>query len=191
MQLPEEGAGEAEGAVTLSHTKRNEVAAVAAGDLEAQLPSDVREVLLDVILMWANLDMVTAFFLSSVSGLNPDDGAKRFGRKEIADKLKKAAKRLRSNGATDLASRIEEMADSYPNHAFYRKRIAHSRCAGVRKSDPTRLIFLPFEQEGPPGHLAMEIIDLSLFMRAADWARSEHEFLLDYVDRAGFFLGQP
>jgi hypothetical protein len=164
-----------------------ELEAILTGDLQPRLPSEVREVLLDVVLAWANLHVVTAFFLSSVTGLDPDDGARRYGRREIADKLKRASKALQEKGNGPLADRVQETADLYQEKSFYRRGIAHSKCAGVRKSDPTQLIFLPFEQEGPPGHLAMEVFNIELFQDAVEWAKSEHDFYLNQVDDAAFF----
>lgn len=164
-----------------------EAEAIIAGDLERELPRDVREVLLDVVLAWANLDMATALFLSSVSGLNPDEGADKFGRKEIADKLKRAAKALEESGDGTLAKEVREIATAYPDKALYRRRIAHTKCAGVRSSEPSLLVFMPFEREGPARHLAIEVFDLSLFADAAAWARGVHDRFMKHVDRAGFF----
>lgn len=164
-----------------------ETEALIAGDLEPNLPANVREVLLDVVLAWANLDMATAFFVASVSGLNPDEGADRFGRKEIADKLTRAAKALEKRGDASIVREVREVARVYPDKALYRRRIAHSKCAGVRKSNPSRLVFMPFEREGPQRHLAIEVFDLSLFAEAAAWARRVHDRFMEIVDRSGFF----
>lgn len=165
----------------------SEADAIVAGDLERNLPDDVRKVLLDVILAWASLDMATGFFVASVCGLTPDEGADKFGRKEISDKLKRASKTLQNRGKEELASKVCEIADVYPDKALLRRRIAHSRCAGVRKSLPHRIIFLPFEREGPPGNLAVEIIDISKFADAARWAIDVHDYLMQHVDGAAFF----
>ncbi|MBU0555637.1 MAG: hypothetical protein KKD64_13240 [Alphaproteobacteria bacterium] len=162
--------------------------AIAEGDLERELPFAVREVLLDVILTWANLEMVTGFFVAQVLELNPDEGADKFGRKEIADKLKRASKALQEAGNLELAKQITEIANAYPEKALLRRRIAHSKCAGVRKSLPDRVVFLPYEREGPPEHLALEVIHISKFNDAVEWARDVHDHLLKYVDNAGFFL---
>lgn len=164
-----------------------EAEAIITGDLERSLPSEAREVLLDVILAWANLDLATAFFVASVSGLNPDAGADRFGRKEIAEKLKRAVKALDERGEADVAARVREIADAYPDKSLLRRRIAHSKCAGVRKSLPSRFVFLPYEREGPAGHLAIEIIDMSQFIDAANWATEVHDYFIAYTDSAEFF----
>jgi len=164
-----------------------EATAVLEGDIQRGLPPDIREVLLDVILAWANLDMATAFFVASLFGLSPDEGADKFGRKEIADKLRRASKALRESGNTNAAVKVGEIAEAYPDKALMRRRIAHSRCAGVRKSAPDRVIFLPFEREGPPGHLAVEIIHISKFAEAAAWADEAHTYFMQHADSAGFF----
>lgn len=164
-----------------------EAEAILAGDLERKLPHAVREVLLDVILAWANLEMATGFFVAQVLGLTPDEGADKFGRKEIADKLKRASKALKDLGKVEVAAKVLEIANDYPEKALLRRRIAHSKCAGVRKSIPSRVVFLPFEREGPPGNLAVEIIHLSKFAEAAKWAEQVHEYLMQHVDGANFF----
>ena len=164
-----------------------EAEAIITGDLERILPHNVREVLLDVILAWARLDMATAFFVASVSGLNPDEGADKYGRKEIAEKLKRACSALKVRGEDGHASKVREIAEAYPEKALVRRRIAHSRCAGVRKSMPSRVVFLPFEREGPPGNLAVEVIDISKFADAAEWANEVHEYFMQHVDDSDFF----
>src|SRR6184192_1841618 len=107
----------------LGNLTQLEADAIIAGDLESSLPSEVREVLLDVVLAWANLDMATAFFVASVSDLNPDEGADKFGRKEIADKLKRAAAVLEQRGDDQFAVKIREIAAAYPAKALHRRRI--------------------------------------------------------------------
>ncbi|MFU7527481.1 hypothetical protein [Qipengyuania sp. ASV99] len=167
-----------------------EVAKILSGDLTREVPQEVRNVLLDVILIWASLDMATAFYLSSIKGLDPSEGANRYGRKEIAEKLKKAAKALFDEGKNDTASEIQKIAADYPDKAFYRKRIAHSRLVGVRASDSSRLVFLPFENEGPPGNLAMEVLSVELFSDAFRWAQAAHVFFMALVDQEGFFSAE-
>lgn len=153
-----------------------ELQAILSGDIEPTLPPNVREGLLNVILAWANLDMATAFFVASVKGLNPDEGAEKFGRSEIADKLKKAANALEEQDNYPLAARVRKIADAYPQKALFRRRIAHTKCAGVIRSKPDRIIFLPFEREGPPGHLAIEVYDLEVMIEVAEWAKDAHDF---------------
>ena len=165
----------------------DEVDAILEGDLQAKLPQEVREAMLDVVLAWANLDMATAFFVSLVSELDPDDGAKKFGRKQIEEKLARAGKILAENKREELAEEVREIAESYQEKSFYRRRIAHSKCAGVRKTNPRRVVFLPYEQEGPPGNLAVEIFALDFFTEAITWARSAHDTLMKYVDDADYF----
>ena len=156
-------------------------------DIERKLPHEVREVLLDVILAWANLEMVTGFFVALTSGLNPDEGADKFGRKEIADKLRRASMVLREQGKEDVASMVCRIADEYPDNALLRRRIAHSKCVGVRKSNPSFVIFLPFEREGPPRNLAVEFIPLSKFDDAVKWANQAHDYLMQHVNDANYF----
>lgn len=165
----------------------SEIEAILSDDLQRELPEYIRSALLKVILEWAKLDMATAFFVSLVAGLTPDEGADRFGRKEIADKLNKAANKLRDDGNISTSHEVQKIADEYKDMAFIRRRIAHSKCAGVRKSMPDRIIFMPFEREGPPKNLAVEVIDVSRLNEAAAWAKRAHDYFLAHVDQAGFF----
>lgn len=164
-----------------------ELVKIVQGDLDPLLPPIVRESMLDLILAWADLDMSTAFFVSTIAGLTPDEGANRYHRKVIADKLKIAATLLEAAGETETAQVVQNIGAEYPERALLRKRIAHSKCAGVRKSDNTQIVFLPFETEGPPGHLAMEIIALEAFVAQTQWARYAHLFFMNYVDAGNFF----
>lgn len=172
---------------TLEYLPHPEAEAVADGDLNPVLPAEVREAMLDVILAWANLDAVTSFLAAAISGMDPDQGADSFGRKVIADKLKSMAKPLKAAGQTEGVETIERIAVEYSDRAYLRKRIAHSRCAGVRISNPDAVVFLPFERERPPGNLAIEIFDLAKFREATDWARTVHDHFLRIVDGADFF----
>lgn len=161
--------------------------AVLEHGIQRTLPQDVRDVLLNVILAWAELDMATGFFVSLVLGLDPDAGATKFGRREISDKLKRSSKALKEAGEFEVARVVLEISSQYPEKATYRRRIAHSKCAGVLMSDPTRIVFLPFEREGPPGNLAVELIPLEKFSDATTWAKSAHDILMFQVDRQKFF----
>lgn len=98
-----------------------------------------------------------------------------------------AAVCMKVDGHPEVSTRILEIANDYPEKALLRRRIAHSKCAGVRKSVPSRIVFLPFEREGPPGNLAVEIIHLSKFIEAAKWAEQVHEYLMQHVDGTNFF----
>lgn len=164
-----------------------EMSALLGGDLDRKLPNQVREVLLDVILAWADLDMTTGFFVSQVTGMDPDSGAEKYGRKFIEDKLKKASRALSEKGHLSMAKSVLSIANEYPEKSLFRRRIAHSKCAGVRRTANNRIVFLPFEREGPPGHLAVEVIDVSQFVEAKEWAEQVSRQLIDYVDGEGFF----
>ena len=145
--------------------------------------------MLDVILAWADLDSSTAFFAAALGDLNPGQGADRYKRSVIADKLKAAAKALEALGQKEAAAVVRAIGEEYPDRALLRKRIAHSRCAGVRKSDPTRVVFFPYETEGPDGHLAVEIFGLERFASNVEWARGVHLNLMHYVNSVQFFEG--
>lgn len=164
-----------------------DIDATILADLQREIPQVVRDAMLDLVLAWASLDMATAFFLASLSGLDPDLGAEKYGRKEIADKFKRTSKLLDEAGEHDRSAEIKKIAEAYPSKALYRRRIAHARCAGVRKSDPEKLVFLPYEREGAPGNLAIEIFDVSLLIDARNWADAVHGYLMAMVDQADFF----
>ena len=168
-----------------------EARALVEGDIDPVIPPAAREVMLDLVLAWANLDGSVAFLAAATGGLNPSQGAERFGRKVIADKLIAAAKSLKASGHDADAARVQRISDEYPDKAKLRRRVAHSRCAGVRRSDPSRVVFLPYETEGPDGHLAMEIYGLDAFAADTAWARRVHGVFLDAVDRLGFFDMEP
>ena len=171
----------------LEYIPHPELVEILSGDLEPVLPPNVREAMLDVILAWANLDASTAFFAAALGDLNPDQGADRFKRSVIADKLKAAAKALEELDQKDAADLVRAIGEEYPDRALLRKRIAHSRCAGVKKSDPSRVVFLPYEREGPDGHLAVEVFPLERFASNVEWARGVHVNLMSYVDKVQFF----
>lgn len=163
------------------------IAAVMKGDFDPELPSAVRDALLDVILAWADLDMVMAFLAAAVTGLDPSEGADRFGRKVIADKLKVISRAAAAAGAGHVAAALLRISDAYPDKALLRKRIAHARCAGVRKSDPEQVIFLPYERGEAANQLVVEIHHLQAFKAATAWARQVHDKCVSVIDSSGFF----
>jgi hypothetical protein len=175
----------------LAYLPHPEATAIVEGDIEPVLPADVREAMLNLILAFANLDGATAFLAASLSGLGIDKGAERFGRKIVADKLKAASKALSQAGRQQEARFIDEISADYVGRALIRKRIAHARCAGVRKSDATRVIFLPYEREGPAGHFAVEVHGIETIRSDAAWAEHVGNTIMAYVDATGFFYEVP
>ena len=157
------------------------------GDLDPNLPAEVRASMLDLVLAFANLDGSVAFLASMIAGLNPREGADKLGRKTIGDKLKIAIKILKDQGREDDAAVLQTVKDQYPGRSALRNRIAHSRCAGVRRSDPTRVIFLPYEGEGPDDSLALEIYGPPAFEMDRKWAEEMHISFMQVVDRHDFF----
>lgn len=105
----------------------------------------------------------------------------------VGKKLKDAAKALRKCGQEEGAEIIDRLKEAFPPHAKLRNRVAHGRCIGTRRSSPNQIVFLPYEREGPPGHLAIEIYELERFEAATKFARKLHDILMRAVDEAGFF----
>ena len=161
------------------------------GDLNPLLPGGVREAMLDLILAFADLDSSVAFITAMTKGLNPREGADQLGRKSIGDKLKIAVSALKAGGRHADAAILQEVRDEYPDRSKLRNRIAHHRCAGVRKSDPSRVIFLPYEGEGPPNSLAVEVYGPQAFADDRLWAQQMHQAFMHIVDRHGFFSQAP
>lgn len=54
--------------------------AIVEGDIGDFLPSRIWDTLLDLILAWAEFNTALAFLVASISGLNPDEGADKYGR---------------------------------------------------------------------------------------------------------------
>lgn len=175
----------------LAYLPHPEATAIVEGDIDCVIPPDVRHAMLDLVLAFADLDGATAFLAASLSGLGIDEGADRFGRKIVAEKLKAASKALLRGGREQEASFIDEISAEYVGRALIRKRIAHSRCVGVRKSDPSRVIFLPYEREGPVGHFAIEVHGIESIQSDTKWARHVGDTIMAYVDASGFFDEGP
>jgi hypothetical protein len=166
---------------------REDVTAVLEGDLEPTLPPAVREVMLDLILAFANLDGSTAFFSATLNGLDPGEGANEYRRWSIAKKFKEAGKALRRVKRLDEAALLGKISQEYADRSEVRNRVAHSRCAGVRRSDPALIIFMPYEPEGPEKHLAIEAYRLQRLEADLEWARGMNRVLLTYVEASSFF----
>jgi hypothetical protein len=173
--------------VSMEAWSPEDVTAILNGDLEPVLPPDVREVMLDLILAFANLDGSTAFFSASLNDLDPGEGAKKYRRWPIARKFKEAAKAMRRSERVDEAALLDRISEEYADRSEARNRVAHSRCLGVRRSDPMLIVFVPYEKEGPAKHLAIEGHRLARLKADLEWARGMNSTLLAYVKATGFF----
>jgi hypothetical protein len=61
-------------------------------DINPEVPSPTRELMLDMVLAWANLDGAISMMTSAMYGLNPTTGSLLMGKMRANEKLGKAAR---------------------------------------------------------------------------------------------------
>lgn len=132
----------------LPHT---EALAVLNGDLDDFLPRRVRDILLNLILAWAKFDTAIAFLAASASGLNPDEGADKYGRSQLGQKLTATAKALREMGDHENAAIVDRLKEASPSFAKLRNRVAMLVVSVCGDLSLARLSFCHMRKKGRLG----------------------------------------
>ena len=155
-------------------------------DINPDLPSEVREVMLDLVLAWAELDGAISMMASAIFGLNPTTGSLLMGKMRVSEKLERVVRLHKACGESDGAKTIKRIKTDYERLARARNLIAHSKCAGVLRSDSNSLMFATFEATCH-GELALDRLTLDDMKSGITWAKRLTARSLQVVDQSPFF----
>lgn len=137
--------------------------------VDPTIPDAMRKAMLDLILIWAKLDTGLGLLSALYFGMDPTAGAIVFSRMRVSERLQRVRALQVELGRGDLAAQIKKIQRTYESQSKVRNLIAHAYCAGVFKSDPDMLVFMPFEAEGGHGNLCVESVTLKAIERATEW----------------------
>ena len=151
-------------------------------EIEPNLERRHRDVMLDLILAWGELDGALGVFLSRVLGVSLYDGAELIGRMPSSAKLAEAVKILRDapNGA-DAARNLRRHKKNYERYSIPRNRIAHSNCVGIWKRNQDFIVFAVFEKVDE-NLLALDATPIQEMQRATRWGKAMTALALKIAD---------
>jgi hypothetical protein len=141
-----------------------------------------RDAMLEVILAWADLDGAMSILLTNILGIRLVEGAGIVGKMKTSSKFHEIFKIIRDipSGA-DAAKIIKRQKKTYEELSFFRNRIAHAKCVGIRKDDPDFVVFAAFEKHNDDD-LVVDAIPIQEMDRAASWARGMSAMALNLAD---------
>ena len=151
-------------------------------EIEPNLERRHRDVMLDLILAWGELDGALGMFLSRVLGVSFVQGAELIGRVPGSAKLAEVVKIIRDvpNGA-DAARNLRKHKKNYERYSIPRNRIAHSKCVGIWTRNQDFIVFAVFEKVDD-NLLALDAIPIQEMQRATRWGKAMTALALKIAD---------
>ncbi len=151
-------------------------------EIEPDLERRHRDVMLDLILAWGELDGALGMFLSRVLGVSFVQGAELIGRVSGSAKLAEVVKIIRDvpNGA-DAARNLRKHKKNYERYSIPRNRIAHSKCVGIWTRNKDFIVFAVFEKVDD-NLLALDAIPIQEMQRATRWGKAMTALALKIAD---------
>jgi hypothetical protein len=156
----------------------------------ADLTPKARETMLDLVLAWGELDGAISILVAASFGLDPTRGAILLGRASAPEKLLRLKRLYQALGDATTAKAVGDLRGEYEQHSAGRNLVAHSKCLGVRASDPDRIIFASFEVTEAT-QLAIDDASIPAMLNAVAWAKAHVSQCLEFADRADFFTRHP
>jgi len=153
----------------------------------APLTNRAREVMLDLVLAWGELDGAISMLVAASFGLDTTRGSILLGRAAPPDKLLRLKRLYQAHGNAEMVKRVTDLRAAYEHHSAGRNLVAHSKCVGVRASNPEHVVFATFEVT-TKGELAIDEAPLSAMEHAIRWAKSHTKLCLKIADDAGLFV---
>ncbi|MBB5985799.1 hypothetical protein [Sphingobium lignivorans] len=151
-------------------------------DIVRVIPPFHRDVMLDLILAWAEVDVALKLLLSKVLNVGMSDGADLIGRMPASAVLAQIRKAAAANSASlEVLKLIRGHRRQYDKHAKPRNLIAHSKCVGYWIVDPNYLVFTSFEKTAE-GELAVDRTPLEEMRRSHRWALAMTAMAMRIVD---------
>ena len=158
-----------------------------AQDINLDLPSHIRKVMLDLVLAWVELDGAISMMASAIFGLNPTTGSILVGKMRVSEKLERVVRLHKAYGVSDSAKTVKRIKADYERLARARNLVARSKCAGVLRSDPNSVMFVTFEAP-KHGELALDRLTHDDMRTGITWAKRLTARCLQIVDKSPFFV---
>jgi len=141
-------------------------------DLDPVLTDADRLVMAETILAWADLDTGISRLIFLMFGIDSDAGSILIGNMDLKTKAERI-KSLYSHLGNDAgAASFSKLSNAMREFSFSRNSIAHRKCIGRLKSEPSRLVFMSSRHvKGEQGSFEMIAIDRSEMIASAKFAR--------------------
>ncbi|WP_424941663.1 hypothetical protein [Aliiroseovarius sp. S253] len=134
-----------------------------------ELSSSQRDVLLDLVLTWATIDGALSMLLADVRSMGWADAADEIRKLRGSHKLAQVIKALKNHeSGAEAARKLRKIKRRYERFSTLRDHVAHSRCIGCSKEDPSYIVFLTFERVGED-MLAMYRVPVEEMSEAISW----------------------
>ncbi len=133
------------------------------------LSNQARDAMLDLILAWAHLDGALSMWIGTKFGVPYDKLSILLPRQDGASKLLKLRKLYSLESKPGMVTLTREFKKDYEANVKTRNTVAHSKCLGSLKSDPSRVVFQTFEAAGQ-GKLAVDVVPLHQMNLSIVWA---------------------
>lgn len=143
--------------------------------------------MLGLILDWARIDAGVSHLAAAAFAIDVTAGAIIFNRLSIDQRLKKIRDLQKALRKDDQVKALSKLLKQFEKHATPRNLIAHATCAGVLKSDPNSLVFMPYEVHGGYGNLGLEIVHRQSIRQASRFAVHMTRVIGQMMDEVGFF----
>jgi hypothetical protein len=153
-------------------------------DVDAEVPQSVREQMLDLVLAWAELDGAISMMASAMFGLNPTTGSLLMGKMRANEKLEKVVRLHKAFEQSEGARAFKKFKTEYEKLSRSRNLIAHSKCIGVVRTDPSSLLFATFEAEK---QLAIDQVSMGAIKSEIIWAKRSTAKCFEIIDKSSFF----
>ena len=116
----------------------------------------------ETILAWADLDTGISRLIFLMFGIDSDAGSILIGNMDLKTKAERI-KSLYSHLGNDAgAASFSKLSNAMREFSFSRNSIAHRKCIGRLKSEPSRLVFMSSRHvKGEQGSFEMIAIDRS------------------------------
>lgn len=141
-----------------------------------------RDVMLDLVLAWASLDVALGMMLCRLLNVPMPQGAELVKDVPSHARFEHMRKLLLTNPTgAEAAGKLRKYKRSYEKHSKVRNLLAHSRCAGVWRRDPQYVVFATFAKVDADS-LAVDAVPLEEMKHAITWGQAMTKLALDIVD---------
>lgn len=132
---------------------------------------EVKELILDLILVWPNLEYGLTCWIAFAKGVPVSQAAKELGTRSNRDRIRELNKLYAQMNDAEAAALLLNIGEEHESFVHVRNTVAHALLVGTSKSKPQTAYFLT-TRAVPEEHGFMEIRGLafSSFKEAREFA---------------------
>jgi len=149
-------------------------------DFVMPLEASHRDVMLNLILCWAEIDGAVRILLADVSGIPLTEAANKFGFSSSAKNLKQIRRAFGScegfADSTIVSEKLHKYEAAFNEYSDIRHAIAHSKCLGYYMTNREYILFSTFKQVSSE-MMALDWIKVSDMQAAITWGNEYRKLL--------------